>query len=39
MGAGALAGALLLRVNVSLRVAIAAGLALVVREAYAAAVR
>ena len=34
MGAGALAGALLLRVNVALPLAIAAGLALLVREAY-----
>lgn len=34
MGAGALAGALLLRVDVALPLAIAAGLALIVREAY-----
>ena len=34
MGAGALAGALLLRVDVALPIAIAAGLALVTREAY-----
>jgi len=34
MGAGALAGALLLRANVWLPLAIAAGLALIVREAY-----
>lgn len=34
MGAGALAGALLLRVDVALPLAVAAGLALVVREAY-----
>ena len=34
MGAGALAGALLLRVDVALPLAIAAGLALGVREAY-----
>lgn len=34
MGAGALAGALLLRVDVALPLAIAAGLALLVREAY-----
>jgi len=36
MGAGALTGALLLRVDVALPLAVAAGLALVVREAYRA---
>ena len=39
MGAGALAGALLLRVDIALPLALAAGLALVVREAYRAAAR
>lgn len=37
MGGGALSGALLLRVDIALPLAIAAGLALVVREAYRAA--